>query len=663
METNHTEEPLAGERTKNTNPSGITFRAILLGVVLTLLNVFWVTMVEVRFYMLDGSSLPLFITPIFMLLIVVGINAAWGKIQPATRLRQEEMLVAYLMAVVSNTFAGHDMLQNLFGQITAPHYFAVQNNWQDVFIRLLPKWVFITDPDTLQAWYRGNVSYANATGYLVHWAVPLTLWGGFFLVLVFLFLCVTVIFRKAWTENEKLAFPIIQLPLEMTEPQGKLFREPLLWLGFGIAFMVSLVNGLHELYPSIPNADWIKLYDVGQYFTVQPFEAIRSYGMQTSLYPFAIGLAFFIPADLAFSCWISYVLARVYFVVGRAAGWDGPSGARGWPFLEEISSGMWIGLAAAILWSSRRYLAAAFDHAFDPGERGKQLRAEDPIEANRYRFAFLGGLFAFILLLVWSAFLGISPVVAVGFFLILLALSLAITRIRAEFGTPHEIVFVKPADVLVTIFGTKALGASNLVGMQTMYWFNRGYRCHPIPNFLEGFKMSEGRALSFKGLIGVFALASLLSLIATYVANYFLTYEAGAGAKAIGYKTWVGNEAFSKLANWISFGREPTDVNLFFFLGGLITVGVLAWLRVAFVWWPLHPAGFALGISYAMNYFWFCVFLAWLIKTLIIRYGGIKAYRRAAPFFLGLILGDYTMGALWSLLGILLQVPTYKIYI
>ena len=35
-----------------------------------------------------------------------------------------------------------------------------------------------------------------------------------------------------------------------------------------------------------------------------------------------------------------------------------------------------------------------------------------------------------------------------------------------------------------------------------------------------------------------------------------------------------------------------------------------------------------------------------LIKLLIVRYGGMKYHNAAVPFFLGLILGDYTMGRL-----------------
>ena len=35
------------------------------------------------------------------------------------------------------------------------------------------------------------------------------------------------------------------------------------------------------------------------------------------------------------------------------------------------------------------------------------------------------------------------------------------------------------------------------------------------------------------------------------------------------------------------------------------------------------------------------IFLAWSAKTVILRFGGLDLYRRAAPFFIGLILGQW----------------------
>ena len=332
--TNETTTPLAPLSAPNSEATsrknGITARAVLLGVVLAFLNAYWVTMAEVRFYAMDGSSLPLFITPVFILLVLVGINGLVARFgSPRLALKQEELLTAYIMAVISNTFAGHDMLQNLFGQITHPYYFAPQNNWQDVFIQRLPRGLFVSDEAALNAWYRGNTPPNQAVGYFVHWAVPLALWGGFFLVLVFLFWCVTALVRRAWAESERLAFPIIQLPLAMTAPEGGLFRSPVMWGGFAFAFLLGLINGLHELYPQVPRMEYVKLFDLGQYFTIQPLEAIRSYGMQGSLYPFAVGLAYFIP--LGFGLFVLVfvsVRARLFRVrtrlrFGRAFGGAG----------------------------------------------------------------------------------------------------------------------------------------------------------------------------------------------------------------------------------------------------------------------------------------------------------------------------------------------------
>ena len=77
---------------------------------------------------------------------------------------------------------------------------------------------------------------------------------------------------------------------------------------------------------------------------------------------------------------------------------------------------------------------------------------------------------------------------------------------------------------------------------------------------------------------------------------------------------------------------------------GFLLVLFMRLMRGNFLWWPFHPAGYALSVSFAMDYFWFCFFVAWVAKALIIRFGGMKAHNSAVPFFLGLILGDYVVG-------------------
>jgi hypothetical protein len=58
-----------------------------------------------------------------------------------------------------------------------------------------------------------------------------------------------------------------------------------------------------------------------------------------------------------------------------------------------------------------------------------------------------------------------------------------------------------------------------------------------------------------------------------------------------------------------------------------------------------------------MCVFWFPALVAWLLKSAITRYGGIKLYLKLRPFFLGLIFGEFFMAAVWSVLSFALHVP------
>jgi hypothetical protein len=55
--------------------------------------------------------------------------------------------------------------------------------------------------------------------------------------------------------------------------------------------------------------------------------------------------------------------------------------------------------------------------------------------------------------------------------------------------------------------------------------------------------------------------------------------------------------------------------------------------------------------SWATLVLWFSFFLGWLMKFVIVRYGGASAYRSARPLFLGLVLGESFMCGFWNLIG------------
>ena len=54
---------------------------------------------------------------------------------------------------------------------------------------------------------------------------------------------------------------------------------------------------------------------------------------------------------------------------------------------------------------------------------------------------------------------------------------------------------------------------------------------------------------------------------------------------------------------------------------------------------------------------WFPCLLTGIVKGALLRYGGMRAYARCLPFFLGMILGEFSMAIVWTALGALAGAP------
>ncbi len=255
--------------------------------------------------------------------------------------------------------------------------------------------------------------------------------------------CINSIVRRQWVVNEKLAYPTIQLPVEMTS-SSEFFRNRLMWIGFTFAGGLALFDGLHFLLPIIP-APKLR-YNIAPLFTNKPFNAIS--WMPLNFYPLAIGLAYFTPLDLSFSLWFFYLFWQMQIAFRNIMGWGRMPGV----FLHGQLSGAWIGLSILALFSMRRYLWLIFRFVLPAREVrdasqaqdytgrsdktkkavGKSSVLDDKKEPIRYRTAALGilGGMAFLTALWYKA--GMTVWVIWAFFLIYFLTVMAATRMRAE---------------------------------------------------------------------------------------------------------------------------------------------------------------------------------------------------------------------------------------
>lgn len=238
------------------------------------------------------------------------------------------------------------------------------------------------------------------------------------------------------------------------------------------------------------------------------------------------------------------------------------------------------------------------------------------------------------------------------------ALGIAITRVRAEVGPPSHDLPCEPLGLLVTVLGSSRLEPSALTLFTWFTSFNRAYRCHPMPVLLEGFAFFPRSHLSSRRLGGALVLAIVGGTLAGAWAYYTLAFRYGG---ALFGEQWQCRHDFSRLASWKSSPVEPNIPGIVAMLVGAVWALALMGLRHSFLGFPLHPAGYALSLSpWNVTWYWFSIAVGWLLKGIILKFGGLRTYRRALPFFVGMVLGEFVMGALWSLLGIALKRPMYR---
>ena len=526
---------------------GVTLKSILIAVILIPINCYWVIEMEVIRYSGHPVTISLFFNVIFSLFVVIGVNQLLQRFLPRIALVQSELVIVYLMLSIASGITRHDMLEILVPMLGHAFRFATpENQWQQLFLPFLPEWLTVSDSRLLQGYYEGDLPlYTFET--LLGWATPVLWWTAFIGVLVFGRLCINIIIRKQWIEYEKLSYPIIHLPLHLTETRhNRFFKNKLMWLGFGVAGGLALWNGIHFLFPFLPELPTRnRSYQI---FTESPWNAMGR--IPFSLYPFAIGLGFFIPLDLSFSCWFFFWYWRCLRVVGAMLGFRS---LPGFPYMNEQASGGYLALCVLALWASRRHLL------YIGGMLFSQNRSQDDRdEPTSYRVAVFGLITVIISLVIFCYYGGANIGVMLAFFVIYYMISIAITRMHAELGTPvHHWHYSGPDQILTRVVGTRRLGRDNLV-MFSMFWFiNRAYRSHPMPHQLEGFKIMDRTNMTMRRIIFAFMLATVLGALSGFWAlidrGYHLGMEVQAASPSL---SAFGIEPYRRLSSWL---QSPTD--------------------------------------------------------------------------------------------------------
>ena len=571
-------------------------------------------------------------------------NALLRRFATSLALGRRELIVVYIMMIVASAIPTMGLSEYLLTIITGAQYFATpENEWGLHILPYLPQWMVPQDPNAVKWFFEGAPSGGGVPWEA--WVEPLCYWALLIIALYLVMISSMVILRRQWVDRERLIYPLVQVPLQMAENKrgealGPFFKSPVMWAGFVLPVFVSSCNALHAYLNYIPAIQLVSSVPIFR----------NAVGLIFRLSFPMIGFSYLINLDIAFSLWFFNTIAKLIrgglSVLGVGSTEKlGIYGAASEPILAHQGQGALMVLVFFGLWVGREHLGDVVRKAFKGDDS-----VDDSGEMLSYRaavFIWLGGV---VVMTLWMWQAGLPLWAAFVTLLMALLIFVGLTRVVVEGGVAAAVGPMISSSVLVSAVGSTVIGPVGLVGMAYTYVWAADIRTFVMASCAHGLKLGEELGQRLRPLFWCMLLAIFISLLGSVAIILHLAYEYG-GINLNGWFFGGGTRApFDYITTKLN---APTVPNISgwvhtFIGGGIMALLVLA--RHTLLWWPLHPIGYPIGAVWLMDQLWFSIFLAWLIKLLAMKYGGPGLFRRARPFFLGLILGQFSIAGIWLII-------------
>ena len=627
---------------------GATVRAIVVGALLcTVIGVStpYATNVMHASYMDLDFSTPAAIFLFFVLVFFV--NGALRAVSERLALTSGELVIVYVMMMIGTVIPTMGLTAYWLSTIAAPFYYAApENQWNEIVLPYVRKWLY---PENRMAitWLYEGLPRGESIPWAA-WAMPLLHWFVFLMVLYVVMICAMVILRKQWVENERLLYPITQLPMEMVRAEPRpgfsnpFLRNPWMWAGLAIPFLLGCYIALSHYDHSFPEVD-LRLLRIDLFRKMAVLKLRLSFPM--------IGFSYLLSTSLALSLWFFSLVTTFERAALRLVGYEGAeqldpySQSGGGPLLTHQSQAALFILVICGLWMARRHLKTVFLKAI-----GRAKDVDDSEEILSYKQAFWVMLAGMGYMALWLHQTGMSLWVAVALVVVSMATFLGVTRIVAAGGVAETRSPMTASTVLISAFGSERLGPSNLVPFGMTYIWMGDIRTFIMASAANGLKMVSDMKGRKRAIFWAMIIATVVTIVASVWSTMLVAYQHG-GANADDWLWRAGPTLPFDYVTRLVKNPEGPSGNAYLFGGiGAGAMAALMFLSQRFVWWPLHPLGFPIASLWLTEELWFSIFIAWAAKALVLRYGGADLYKRTRFFFLGLILGQYAVSGVWIII-------------
>jgi hypothetical protein len=532
--------------------------------------------------------------------------------------------------------------------------------------------------DPVVTGFMGRWSEQSMPPYLA-WARPVVAWGIYVGLLYGAMLFLLTILRRQWFENERLPFPLasIQVALVEAPPRGKWFNETMskrpFWICFAAVFLVHGWNALHlylpRTFPEIPLG-----FDLQNVLTESPWRYAGGEMKRATLFLTAMGVAFFLPGAMSFSMWFFFLLSQCYrMTLGLVTGDSTVAGA------DDQRLGAFLAYTLIVLWIGRQHWLLVVRQAVR-GERQGEPRGR----YLSYRQAFWGFCLCLAGMITWICLCGASLGGAVALSLMLIGGLFIIARIVAESG------LLQPASGMMLTRPWTLLGYwgwQDPAMVSTVFQAGRLQMIHHDTRESFGVFASHGLRVvdqtAYHGdgmasdtgaerkmgrrLIVLFMLVIGVAYLASFSSMLWVEYRYAVQKNttnrlvndyATGHAVTINmvNPALDYQNARFNLSHNPA-AHLGFGVGLTVFLSVM---RLNYTWWPLHPVGYLCMDTWPIGQLWFAIFLGWLIRTLVLRFGGARMYLQARPPMLGVIIGEAVAAGFWLIMGIVINSMGYE---
>ncbi len=485
--------------------------------------------------------------------------------------------------------------------------------------------------------------------------IPWAIWGRALLVwlpllgsAIVCFLSMTALVRHQWIHNERLTYPIANVLVQFVQDPlpGKrfspVFCERAFWVAFAVVSIWLLSHPLNEM-GLLPFSVPVEI-PLSKSFNVAPYNlgyASWAY-LNPTIFFSIVGIAFFLPADISFSVWFCFIFSNVIYAFmqqrGMAVEPDMPS---------KVSMGGWFVECILIIWIGRIYYWRLLKAAF--------MRSPDPLirELRPFTWAFLASACGLVIAMTALGALFSHACIAA---LCYLGIGLVFGRLVAEAGIPFMQTPVQwgVAGLIYSLTGFAAPMAALIPLTMLAQTLCADGREHLIPFATNAEYLGEKAGLPRRKWSGTLLLVVSIGVVVAGGSMLWCAYA---------------NDGYQNLDGWWRFGPfkdtlvpvanagqgvNPISEGTYWgYAAGAATTAGLGVARLLWAWWPVHPIGFLVLASYPVYKIWFSFFLGWLIKVLVMRYGGMQLYARLKPAAMGLIAGEAVMTGIFLVIGLI----------